>query len=196
MPKTDPGGDGMNGDMPAKHAKRTELEDTATVAEAAAAAADDLADRLEALARQLATEVKPSRVRYGSGHLGGALKRRSPAGFVLDTVNLQMLLPDGRLWSYNRSDSARYPTGRYFDVRADHANFARGRSFFGGQAFIFLGAVVGSYTFGLADPAGDCPSPGALCAISGEGRSLRYVDPDEAFIDIVKAILTRADQDR
>lgn len=185
----------MNGDdMPAKHAKRTELEDTATVAEAAAAAADDLADRLEALARQLASEVNPSRVRYGRGHLGGVLKRRSPAGFVIDAGNVQMLLPDGRLWSYSDRDAARYPAGRYFDVRADHANFSRGRSFFGGQGFIFLGAVVGSYTFGLVDPAGGCPHPGALSAISGEGGSLRYVDPDEAFIDIVKAILARADQ--
>ena len=79
--------------------------------------------------------LRPRRVQFGKGRLGGSLKRKSPEGFVLDSANLQMLLPDGRLWSYSRSDAIRYPAGRYFDVRADHASFARGRSFFGGTGF-------------------------------------------------------------
>ena len=67
----------MNGeDMPAKHAKRTELEDTATVAEAAAAAADDLADRLGACpATRQRSEAKP-----------GPVRQRTPGGSAQTTV--------------------------------------------------------------------------------------------------------------
>lgn len=124
---------------------------------------------------------------------GGALKRRSPEGFVLDSANLQMLLPDGRLWSYSRSDAIRYPAGRYFDVRADHANFARGRSFFGGTGFAFLGAVIGKYTFGLGDHDGLDQASGTLCAICTEGKSIRYVDVTKALDDIAGGVVTRGE---
>ena len=159
--------------------------------QAVAAAADELADRLKELAAQLGSALRPRRVQFGKGRFGGSLKRRSPEGFVLDTVNLQMLLPDGRLWSYSRSDATRYPAGRYFDIRADHANFARGRSFFGGTGFTFLGAVLGKYTFGLADGDGRDRAAGALCAICTEGKSIRYVDVTKALADIADSVVPR-----
>lgn len=164
-------------------------EQASVRAQAVAAAADELADRLKALAAQLGSTLRPRRVQFGKGRFGGALKRKSPEGFVLDAVNLQMLLPDGRLWSYSRSDAMRYPTGRYFDVRADHANFARGRSFFGGTGFTFLGAVLGKYTFGLADGDGTDREAATLCAICTEGKSIRYVDVTEALADIARSIV-------
>lgn len=107
---------------------------------------------------------------------------------MIDPANLQILLPDGRLWSYSRSDSARYPNGRYFDVRTDHGTFAGGRSFFGGRGFTFLGAVLGKYTFGMAEPAGDEEGPGVLCALCGDGGSIHYVDAAAAFTDIAESI--------
>lgn len=155
-----------------------------TRAQAVATAADELADRLKELATELGSSLRPRRVQFGKGRLGGSLKRRSPEGFVLDAVNLQMLLPDGRLWSYSRSDAVRHPAGRFFDVRADHGSFARGRSFFGGTGFTFLGAVLGKYTFGLADD-------GALCAICTEGTSIRYVDVTKALADIAAGVVPR-----
>lgn len=158
-------------------------------AQAVAAAADELAERLKELATQLGSAVRPRRVQFGKGRFAGSLKRKSPEGFVLDAVNLQMLLPDGRLWSYSRSDAVRYPAGRYFDIRADHTNFARGRSFFGGTGFIFLGAVLGKYTFGLADQAGPAAEAGALCAICTEGKSIRYVDVTKALADIAGSVV-------
>jgi len=160
-------------------------------AQSVTAAADELADRLKELATQLGSTLRPRRVQFGKGRFGGSLKRKSPEGFVLDGVNLQMLLPDGRLWSYSRSDAVRYPAGRYFDVRADHANFARGRSFFGGTGFIFLGAVLGKYTFGLADEDGHDRVAGSLCAICTEGKSIRYVDVTKALADIAGSVVPR-----
>jgi len=160
-------------------------------AEVIAVAAGELADRLKELAAQLGSALRPRRVQFGKGSFGGLLKRRSPKGFVLDAVNLQMLLPDGRLWNYSRSDAVRYPAGRYFDVRAEHANFARGRSFFGGTGFTFLGAVLGKYTFGLADGDGHDRAVGALCAICTEGKSIRYVDVAEALEDIAGSVVPR-----
>ncbi len=157
----------------------------------AAAAAEDLADRLKELACQLGERVPPQRVQFGRGRLGGPLKRRSPKGFVLDAVNLQILLPDGRLWSYSRSDATRYPGGRYFDVRTDHVTFARGRSFFGGTGFTFLGAVLGKYTFGLADEDTHEPRGRGLCAICTEGQSIRYVEVTTALDDIAGRVAPR-----
>ena len=94
-------------------------DDAAPRMKAAAAAAEDLADRLKELAGQLGPKVRPQRVQFGRGRLGGPLKRRSPKGFVLDSVNLQMLLPDGQLWSYSRSDAMRYP-GTVDPLRGGH----------------------------------------------------------------------------
>lgn len=160
-------------------------------APAVAAAAEELADRLKELATRLGSTLRPRRVQFGKGRLGGSLKRKSPEGFVLDSTNLQMLLPDGRLWSYSRSDTIRYPAGRYFDVRSDHASFARGRSFFGGTGFTFLGAVVGKYTFGLADHGSHDRASGTLCAICTEGKSIRYVDVTEALSDVADGVVAR-----
>ena len=153
-------------------------------AQAIEAAAEELAAGLKTLADRLATHITPQRVRYGPGRLGNALRRRSPEGFVIDTANLQVLLPDGRLWSYSRSDAERYPAGRYFDVRTDYRRFAGGHSHFGGTGFTFLGAVLGTYTFGLADRDGRAEGTEGLCALCGEGRSIHYVDTATAFADI------------
>lgn len=146
------------------------------------AAADDLGLRLKELADDLAARIGPARVRYGRGRL----KRRSPKGFLLDAGSLQLLLPDGRLWSYSRSDSNRFPTGRYFDARAHYRDFAHGRTFLAGAAFTFLGASIGKYTFGFTEQNDDDHPAAAsgLCAICGEDRSLRYIDPAAALADI------------
>lgn len=145
-------------------------------------AADDLADCLQLLAGQLGRSRKPTRIRYGDGRLGELFKRRSPKGFLLDASSRQMLLPDGRLWSYSRGDANRFPAGRFYDARSDYAEFARSRIFPGGREFIFLGAVLGKYTFGFVRPTGTGPDDlSGLCAICGEGRSVRYVPAVEAF---------------
>ncbi len=172
----------------------SEINDRQNGQERAAAikrAAAELARRLEQLADTLAARQKPQRVRYGRGRIGNTFKRLSPEGFVLDPVNLQMLLPDGRLWTYSRSDATRFPTGRHYDARSDYTQFAGNRTFPGGREFVFLGAVLGKYTFGLA--AGDGQhGPAQLCAIYGEGRSVRYVSADEAFAMVAESAPTPA----
>jgi hypothetical protein len=50
-----------------------------------------------------------------------------------------------------------------------------GRSFPCGTEFIFLGAVIGKYTFRSADGS-DESSPRGLCTIVSEGRAVRYVE--------------------
>lgn len=154
-------------------------------------AADELANRLQKLSAQLSTCQHPKRVPYGQGRLGAALRRRSPQGYVLDSVNLQMLLPDGRLWSYARSDAQRFPAGRYYDPRTDHVGFAGGRSLLCGTGFTFLGAVIGKYTFGFADRA-EVSSPHGLCAIVNEAGAVHYVDADQAFADLTARVTRTA----
>lgn len=154
-------------------------------------AAEELSSRLKTLAQNLAVRRKPERVRYGRGRIGNAFKRLSPEGFVLDPVNLQMLLPDGRLWTYSRSDSTRFPTGRFYDAGTDYTQFAGNRTFPGGREFVFLGAVLGRYTFGLTVNDGR-HRPTQLCAIYGEGRAVRYVTADEAFAAIAESAPTPA----
>ncbi|MBU3749995.1 MAG: hypothetical protein FGM52_06000 [Mycobacterium sp.] len=150
------------------------------------AAADELGELLKQLADRLATRHTPEGVRYGPGRLGKSFRRRSPEGFALDPVNLQLLLPDGRLWSYSRSDSQRFPDGRCFDARADHTGFGGGRSYPLGTEFIFLGAVIGKYTFGYADGAAES-SPSGLCALVSEGRAVRYMDAERALADLAQS---------
>ena len=163
-------------------------------------AAAELAYRLETLAGALAVREKPERVRYGRGRLRHSRKRHSPAGFVLDPANLQILLLDGRLWTYSRTDSARFPTGRYYDARADFASFVGNRASPGGREFVFLGAVVGKYAFGYAgnyqghdsDDSGRHRShagpvrvePAGLYALCGEGSAVGCITADEAFAAI------------
>lgn len=151
------------------------------------AAADQLAARLRELADTAARHHKPRRVHFGRGWHGSPVRRRSPAGFVVDPVNLEILLPDGRLWSYTLSDSQRFPAGRYYDPRTDYPEYASGRSFPGGTEFTFLGAVIGKYTFGFADGQ-DSSSPHGLCAIVSEGRAVRYEGVDEAMADVAATI--------
>jgi hypothetical protein len=151
------------------------------------AAADELADHLKHLADQLGSTSEPTRIPYGPGRLGNSLRRRSPEGFVVDPVNLQMVLPDGRLWSYSRSDAHRFPVGRIYDARTDHVGFVGGRSFPGGTEFNFLGAVIGKYTFGFAN--GDAASsPNGLYAIVSEGREVRHVRAEDAFADLAHTL--------
>ncbi len=155
------------------------------------AAAEDLAARLKAIADMLAAQAKPRRVAYGPGRVGPLLRRRSPAGYVLDPVSLKVLLPDGRVWSYSRNEASRFPAGRTFDARIDYHEFARGRSFLGGREFIFLGAVLDKYSFGLAvsdHTPGDTDS-GGLSAIYGEGPTVRWVTADEAFSAVTESAL-------
>jgi hypothetical protein len=80
-------------------------------------AADELGDRLKYLADQLSTNHHAKRVPFGHGRLGNSFRPRSPQGYVVDPANLQMLLPDGRLWTFSRSDAQRFPAGRTYDAR-------------------------------------------------------------------------------
>jgi hypothetical protein len=68
--------------------------------------------------------------------------------------------------------------------------FGGGRSFPCGTEFIFMGAVIGKYTFGFADGS-DESSPRGLCTIVSEGRAVRYVDAEEAFADLSHTLHTR-----
>lgn len=151
------------------------------------AAANELAERLRSLADNLGAAQTARRVAYGNGRITSSFRRRSPEGYLIDPVKLQMLLPDGRLWSYSRSDAQRFPAGRVYDARNDHAGFAGGRSFPAGTEFTFLGAVIGKYTFGFADGA-ETSSPNGLCALVSEGRAVQFVDVDQAFADLAHSL--------
>jgi len=144
------------------------------------AAADELAERLKGLAVRLAdTGVRPKRVWFGRGYL----KRLSPVGFVLEPLGPQLLLPDGRLWSYHSRGN---PRGRFFDPRVDHAACAHGPLSLGGRDFVFLGVVVHGYSFGYLHHDGVDYSPDHvdLCAIAGHSTPPRFARPDDAFADI------------
>lgn len=149
-------------------------------------AAEDLAGRLKGLADFLGASLVPRQVRYGHSRLGKRFRTRSPHGFITDSANLQLLLPDGRLWSYGRGDAYRFPNGRFYDPRVDHVDYASARTFPGGTEFSFLGAVIGKYSFGVANVYGE---PG-LCALASDGASVRYVHPDEAFEDLAMSLLS------
>lgn len=149
-------------------------------------AAEDLADRLKALADHLGTVLRPMRISYGGRRVGDRVqlvKPRSPEGFVVKRGSLQLLLPDGRLWSYSRSDAARFPQGRFYDPRHDHVNYGAARAFPSGTQFSFLGAVLGDYSFGIAQ-LDESDSPTGLCALLNEGSSVRLTSADAAFEQI------------
>jgi hypothetical protein len=162
-------------------------EPNAAPAAALQAAADDLADRLKALAVRLASEVDPQRYEYGPGRLGSALRRRSPEGFHTGTQRLHILLPDGRLWLYSRSDWRRFPDGRFYDPRTDYTQ-SSARSYPGGTPFTFLGAVLGKHTFGFVEREGSTPSSG-LCSLVAEEGPVHFMEPDDAFADLAESIL-------
>jgi hypothetical protein len=150
-------------------------------------AAHDLAGRLRALADSLSAQRQPIRIRYGPGRVGEWFRRQSPEGFLLDPASRQMLLPDGRLWFYSRTDATRFPAGRFYDARTDYSDFAGMRTFPGGREFVYLGAVIGKYTFGCAGLDGrDLDDLSGLCAISGEGGSVRHVSAGDAFDAIAR----------
>jgi hypothetical protein len=154
-------------------------------------AAEELATRLEALADTLATTTPPQRVPYGTGRLGPFGRRLSPKGHIIDPGSLKLVLPDGRLWSYSRSEADRFPTGRLFDARVDYSGYTGNRSFLVGREFIFLGVVLAKYSFGWAAPyekPGDVDS-GGLRAIYGEGPTVRWVTADKAFSAITDSAL-------
>lgn len=148
------------------------------------AAGEQLADRLKELAETLAAAgVRAGRVWFGRGYL----KRRSPVGFVLDSIGPQLLLPDGRLWEYHSRGN---PRGRYFDARVDHGDCIHSPLSLGDGRFVFLGAVVHKYSFGYLhhDNVDQSPNPVALRAISGRSNSPRFVDATEAFTDIANSL--------
>ncbi|WP_313676082.1 hypothetical protein [Mycolicibacterium sp.] len=161
---------------------------------AAQAAAEDLADRIQVLAERLASEAAANRYSYGPGRLGNALRRRSPAGFHTGARNLQLLLPDGRLWSYRRSDAQRFPDGRLYDARNDYAEYLA-RTYTAGTAFTFLGAVLPKHTFGFVDPDVSGSSSG-LCSLVTQDGPVHFMDPDEAFTDLAESMLDYLRADR
>lgn len=168
-----------------------EAEKQAAVEKAAA----ELVSRLKSLADLFASKAGPRRVLYGPGRVGQLLRRQSPQGYVIDPVSLKVLLPDGRIWSYSRTESNRFPNGRVFDARVDYREFAGGRSFPGGREFIFLGAVLGKYSFGWAAPseAEEESDPGGLRAIYGQGPAVRWATAEEAFTAIADSVIARDD---
>jgi hypothetical protein len=160
-------------------------------------AAEELATRLEALADTLAATTPPQRVPFGPGRFGPFGRRLSPKGHIIDPGSLKMVLPDGRLWSYSRSEADRFPTGRLFDARvAPDPGYTGNRSFLVGREFIFLGVVLAKYSFGWAAPyekPGDVDS-GGLRAIYGEGPTVRWVTADKAFSAIANSALATTDR--
>ena len=156
-------------------------------------AAEELTTRLKALADTLASRTDARRMPYVPGRVGQLLRRQSPPGYLIDPVSLKVLLDDGRLWSYSRSESTRFPNGRHSDARVDYPEFAGGRSFPGGREFVFLGAVLDKYSFGWGAPGdldGEADSAG-LRAIYGEGRLVRWVTADAAFTALADAAISR-----
>lgn len=142
-------------------------------------AAEELADKLEQLATQLATTTTPHRVPLGRGGIG-FLRSRSPRGFVISRHDLEVLLPDGRIWTEGlpRPDGRR--SGRYIDVRAtsDRGDTAS-RMTVAGEEFAYLGVSVGGYAFGAVDL-----SRGSECrlrALVSGGQGVSLVDADEAL---------------
>lgn len=144
------------------------------------AAADELADRLKELADQLsANGMRAKRVWFGRERI----KRRSPAGFLLDSFGPQLLLPDGRLWHYHSRGN---PDGRYFDARIDHVRSMHSPIPLGEARFAFLGAAVHKYSFGYKHHDGDHGAE--LCAISGKTDPPSYVTATDAFADIARSL--------
>lgn len=143
------------------------------------AAAAELADRLKSLADRVGASVRAHRISYGRGRLGDYLRRRSPEGFMVasSSRSLQVLLPDGRLWSYSHAEALRFPKGRFYDPRTDHTDYPAAGTFPGSVDFAFLGAVLGKYTFGFVADGGST-APRGLCALVIEGTSVRYAPPD------------------
>lgn len=157
------------------------LESQSTLDLLRQAAADELAGLLKDVAGKLAaTGRRPQRVPYG--RVGaGLVKRRSPKGFILDSVGPQLLLPDGRLWHYH---TRRGPEGIYYDARVDHARSMHGSIPVGDARFSFLGAVIDRYHFGYRHRDGRDGSA-ELCAIVGKGGAPQFVGVSEALADIV-----------
>lgn len=162
----------------------------ATIEQAAA----ELADRLQDLADRLADRNDPTSVQYRRSP-ARFLKRvrygRSPAGFLLDTGSTRLLLRDGRIWSYSPNDYGRFPAGRVYDVRADYTDYTGCRMFPGGREFVFIGVIIGKYTFGFIanDADGSTGQPSGLCAVYGGGSALECVTADEAFAAVGEELI-------
>lgn len=60
------------------------------------------------------------------------------------------------------------------------------RTFPGGNEFMFLGLVLGEFSFGVTHEAGRS-GPEGLCAITCEGGSVHYVNPDDVFAVLAAA---------
>lgn len=156
------------------------------------AAANQLADGLEAFAAQLASAgLKQKRVPYGRGLAGGPIKPRSPKGLVLDSVAPQLLLADGRLWYYH---SRLNPNGIYYSARTDHVRSEHGSIPIGRARFSFLGAVVHKYHFGYRYQEGaDGPSDAfELGAIIDKSGSTTFLTAADAFADLSRILGVRA----
>lgn len=155
-------------------------------------AAKELAERLKDLADELAVRRAPTPVRRRPAVRGAPVpvRRRSPAGFVLDARSKQLLLPDGRIWSYSLSDHVRFPNGRIYDVATDYGSYIRCRMSPGGREFVFLGVIIGKYSFGFVagEAADPTKRPCGLCAIYSSGPGLVCVTADEAFAAIADAL--------
>lgn len=135
-------------------------------------AAKELAMGLEALASTLAVTHRPRAAPYGPGRIAGRFQRRSPLGFQVGWDPLQVLLPDGRVWTYRDSDGGSYP--RFMHSRVAPC----------GREFQFLGAVLGGCVFGCADRNDRGPG---LCALLAAGRSALLLSPEDAFSVITRA---------
>ncbi len=156
-------------------------------------APEELGDRLRHLAVKLAGSRSPRRIRYGSAALE-FLKRQSPEGFLLESDHgyLQLLLPDGRLWSYSRTAHGDLTAGRYFYAPVDYVHFVTSRLCVNGIDFAYLGATLGKYSFGIAnhDQQHRLPPSGSLCALTSSG-SIQLVSPGVAFAEIADGLQVR-----
>ena len=144
-------------------------------------AADELARKLEQLAAQLATTARPDRVRFGrSGP--SFLRPRSPRGFVISRHDLEVLLPDGRVWVEGLPGPDGRPSGRYRDVREAARRGVSSRITAGGAEFAYLGLTLGGYAFGVTNHGSQCRP----CAMVTTGQAVTLIDVDEALAAIAR----------
>lgn len=162
------------------------MSDFVELCEESFEAPEELSSLLRGLADQVDSALPLRRIRYGPAAVK-LLKRQSPEGFLIDSSHgdLQMLLPDGRLWAYRRQDFA-HPQGLFYDARVDYVNFVHSRMTVEGVQFAYLGATIGKYSFGAVchDRPHLSPRSGSLCALNSSAGGSRLVEPNVAAAEI------------
>lgn len=104
---------------------------------------------------------------------------------MLNAAAPQLLLPDGRLWHHY---TRRGPEGIYYDAAIDHDRSMHGSIPLGGARFSYLGAVIGTYSFGYRHEAEDDSDEFELGAIEAKASSAHFVHVADALADITNGL--------